>query len=389
MRVTTRVPDYSGGGIVNLVQSLATACGCRVPRYPQLAALPAAQLAEARHIVLLVIDGLGQKTLDKHLGGSTLQSKLVSTLSSVFPSTTATAVTTFMSGMAPAQHGLTGWHMHLEEIDQTLAILPLTPRGEPAKQLPQDLPSRLFDYPSLFQHLERECWVLAPQSIAGSPFNAWHARGAETLAYNTLPEMFAQLAELLNHAPVPRYIYVYYPELDTVSHRFGTDSERAQETLVALDAAFGEFIANVQGSDAWLIATADHGFIDSPAERVVNLDDHPQLAALLARPLCGERRAAYCYVAPENRPAFEAYIRRHLAYCIDLRLSIDLIRDGWFGPPPFHVKLAARVGDYTLVMRENWTIKDWLPGEKRFRMLGVHGGVSADEMRVPLIAVRL
>ncbi len=389
MRVTSKVPDYSGGGIVNLVQSLATACGCRVPRYPQLAVLPAAQLAEARHIVLLVIDGLGQKTLDKHLGGSTLQSKLVSTLSSVFPSTTATAVTTFMSGLAPAQHGLTGWHMHLEEIDQTLAILPLTPRCEPAKQLPQDLPPRLFDYPSLFQHLERECWVLAPQSIAGSPFNAWHARGAEALAYNTLPEMFAQLAGLLNHAPVPRYIYVYYPELDTVSHRFGTDSERAQETLTVLDAAFGQFIDDVQGSDAWLIATADHGFIDSPAERVVNLDDHPQLAALLARPLCGERRAAYCYVAPENRPAFEAYIRRHLAYCVDLRLSSDLIRDGWFGPPPFHVKLSARVGDYTLVMRENWTIKDWMPGEKRFRMLGVHGGVSADEMRVPLIAVRL
>ena len=40
-------------------------------------------------------------------------------------------------------------------------------------------------------------------------------------------------------------------------------------------------------------------------------------------------------------------------------------------------------------MKENWTIKDWLPGEKRYRMLGVHGGTSADEMRVPLVAVRV
>lgn len=135
--------------------------------------------------------------------------------------------------------------------------------------------------------------------------------------------------------------------------------------------------------------TADHGFIDSPTERVVSLDDHPQLAAMLTRPLCGERRVAYCYVAPEHRAAFETYVRHHLAQCTDLRASGDLIADGWFGPPPFHVKLASRVGDYTLLMKEDWTIKDWLPGEKRYSMLGVHGGVSVDEMRVPLIALRV
>jgi predicted AlkP superfamily pyrophosphatase or phosphodiesterase len=346
-------------------------------------------MAEVRSIVLLVVDGLGQQTLDRHSGCRNLRSHRIATLSSVFPSTTATAIPSFMTGRAPAQHGLTGWHMHLDEIDQTLAILPLTPRCPPAKRVPQELPPLLFDYPTLFQQLERECWVLAPQSIAGSPFNAWHSRGAETRAYATLAEMFAQLAGLLKNARSPRYIYAYYPDLDMVSHRFGTGSERAQQTLALFDTAFGEFIHEVQGSDVWLMVIADHGFIDSPPERVVSLDDHPQLAALLARPLCGERRVAYCYVAPANRPAFEAYVRQHLAHCADLCLSADLIRDGWYGPPPFHARLASRIGDYTLVMKDNWTIKDWLPGEKRYGMLGVHGGVSPDEMRVPLIALRV
>jgi hypothetical protein len=386
---STRLPDYGGGSIVNLMQSIASACGHSGAHYPQLAALSALQLGAARHIVLLVIDGLGQRTLASHPASPNLQRHMLGTITSVFPSTTASAITTFMTGLAPAQHGLTGWHMHLEEIDQTLAILPLTPRGEPAKMLPPALPMRLFEHQALYQQLDRECWVLAPQSIASSPFNAWHSRGARSIAYNSLPEMFSRLAGLLNKAGMPHFIYAYYPDLDTNSHRYGTDSEQALQTLASLDVAFGEFVQNVQGSDSWLIATADHGFIDSPPARVVSLADHPHLAALLARPLCGERRAAYCYVSQDRRPAFESYIRLNLEHCVDLQSSGTLIEAGWFGPPPFHPRLASRVGDYTLVMRENWTIKDWLPGERYYPMLGVHGGISSAEMIVPLIALRV
>ena len=385
----TLLPDYAGHSIVNLMQSIATACGSTEARYPQLPALPATQLGAARHIVLLVIDGLGQHTLAGHPACPNLQRHAIGTMTSVFPSTTASAITTFMTGLAPAQHGLTGWHMHLEEIDQTLSILPLTPRCEAAKMLPAALPARLFEHASLFQQLDRECWALAPKSIAGSPFNAWHSRGARSIAYETMPEMFSRLSDLLREEKTPRYIYAYFPDLDTHSHRYGTDSKQAKQTLAAVDAVFGEFLRDVHGSDSWLIATADHGFIDSPAERVISLDDHPQLAALLTRPLCGERRAAYCYVSENNRSAFEAYIEQHLAHCTDLRRSGELIAAGWFGPPPYHPRLASRVGDYTLVMKDNWTIKDWLPGEKRYAMLGVHGGISDNEMTVPLIALRL
>ena len=383
------LPDYSGQGIVNLMQSIASACGSASARYPELAALPAAVLGEARHIVLLVIDGLGQRMLARHPACPNLQRHAIASMTSVFPPTTASAITTFMSGLAPAQHGLTGWHIHFEEIGQTLAILPLTARGGPPPATPEALPQRLFEHTALFEQLDRECWVITPRRIAGSPFNAWHARGANCLAYDSQREMFAQIAGLLRDAPAPRYIYAYTSELDSNAHGHGTDSEQAQQTLAALDSDFGKLLCAADGSDSWLIGTADHGFIDSPPQRVVSLDDHPQLAALLARPLCGERRAAYCYVAPENRPAFETYVRAHLAHCVDLRESDALINAGWFGPPPYHPRLAARVGDYTLVMKDDWTIKDQLPGEKQHRMLGVHGGVSSDEMLVPLIAVRV
>ncbi len=387
-------PNYAGQGIVNLMQSITLACGGRglpaaaYPVYPELDALPAATLAQARHIVLLVIDGLGQRTLASHPACPELRRHALGTMSSVFPSTTASAITTFMSGLAPAQHALTGWHMHLEEVGQTLAILPLRARAAATRLAPTVLAERLFDHPSLFSRLARESWALAPRSIVDSAFNAWHTRGASGLPYETPRQMFAQLAQLLRDARSPRYIYAYVADLDSRAHRFGCASDEAQRTLAELDELFGELVDSVQGSDSWLLVTADHGFIDSPAPHVLCLDDHPRLAGLLARPLCGERRAAYCYVEAEKRAAFEAYVREHLTHCADLRASSELIAAGCFGLPPYHAQLAARVGDYTLLMKDDWTITDWLPGEKRYSLVGVHGGASDAEMTVPLIAVR-
>ena len=38
-------------------------------------------------------------------------------------------------------------------------------------------------------------------------------------------------------------------------------------------------------------------------------------------------------------------------------------------------------------MKGNYTIKDWILEESRYLTVGVHGGVSAAEMYVPLIVV--
>ena len=142
---SSQLPDYSGGSIVNLMQSIATACGSTRADYPPLACLSAAQLARSRHIVLMVVDGMGQRSLARHAANQQLHSHQLGTLTSVFPSTTASAITTFMTGLAPAQHGLTGWHMHLDEIDRTLAILPLTPRDGPLVAQHHGRPARRFD----------------------------------------------------------------------------------------------------------------------------------------------------------------------------------------------------------------------------------------------------
>lgn len=381
-------PDYEGGSIVNLMRALGDACGAQPPLpYAPLRDTIVSRGDTARHIVLLVVDGLGYHYLQRHGTGGHLHNHLRARLTSVFPSTTASAVTTYLTGLAPQQHALTGWHMYFSELDAIAAVLPLRPRGPGEFDAPPGtLPQRLFGHAPFVDRIARRSVFVSPQAIAGSTFNLYHSGRAEVRGYQTLAELFGQMTAAIRESAEPTYLYAYYPELDSLSHIHGVGSPQVAAQFAALDEAFGTFLAAIAGSDTVVLACADHGFIDSPPERQIDLAQHPDLAATLARPLCGERRVAYCYVRPEQASRFEDYVREVFGGRMDIFTGHELIEQGWYGPGTADPRLASRIGDYVLMMRENWTLLDWVEGEKRYRQLGVHAGVSADEMYVPLMA---
>lgn len=385
------LPDYHGGSIVNLTASLIAALGGEASLYPPLRRLPPSSLEQSRNIVLLVIDGLGHDYLADsraRTGTGALHRGLQGSITSVFPPTTATAVTTFLTGTAPQQHALPGWHTYFKELGSVVAVLPFRARhgGPPLGEAGIDA-AALFGHVPLFDRIKARSFVVAPERIIHSDYNAAHTGVAERRAYGTLREMFATTARILRDSRERTYIYAYWPELDRLAHEHGIASREAAAHLAELDAEFGRFLQHIQGSDSTVLVTADHGFIDADPEHAIELDAHPQLAETLMLPLCGERRATYCYVHPEKRGQFEHYVRTVLAQDVELFPSAELIARGYFGLGPPHPRLRERVGDYTLVMRGHAVIKDWLLGERRYTQIGVHGGVSAAEMQVPLVVV--
>lgn len=384
--MTTILPDYQGGGIVNLMSSILAAFGEGDPPYATLRALDPAELRAAKNVVLLVVDGMGYDHLTGHGSGSHLHGHLRASMTSVFPSTTATAITTFLTGLAPQQHALTGWHMYFREIGAILAVLPLRARhgGPVLRECGRD-PAALFDHTAVFDRLGVPSHVVSPASIINSDFNRLHSGSAHRTGYTNLAQCFEILARLIKEATGPQFIHAYYPDIDTRAHPCGIASREVAACFDRLDTACAAFLAAIRGSDTTLIVTADHGFIDSPPERLIELDNHPELAQTLVLPLCGERRVAYCYVHPEQCERFEDYVQREFAGCAIAMKSAQLIEQGWFGPGTPHPRLAGRIGHYTLIMQDDWTIKDWLVGERRHAQIGVHGGISDAEMLVPLI----
>lgn len=384
------VPDYGEGGLFGLVSAirgfLDGECwsGAGASVHHREGGTPGPGV-----LVFILVDGLGDGFLQRFGQGSCLLANRRRRITSVFPSTTASAVTTVLTGIAPAEHGLTGWYIRDRRFGGVLAPLPMTLRaGGPVGGLLAA--QRLFPYGTLFERRRRASIMVSPRHIAWSAFSRRHCRGARLCAYEGLAGMVeavdAAVAAL--SATGGGYVHAYYPDFDRLSHEFGAASDAVVTEFWRIDAALGRLAGRLAARGAEMLVSADHGFIDSPDARQVRLADHPDAAAMLNGPLFGERRVAFAELRDGAEAEFAAFVREALSGKAVLVRSAELLERGFFGSGPRHRRLAERIGTHALLMEPGWTIWDQLAGEHVPAMIGVHGGLTPEEMWIPLIRMR-
>lgn len=379
------LPNYKDGSIVNLMSSIESALGGR-PRYKPLKILPPSELLKSKNIVLLVIDGLGYEYLVGHKKDTVFDKFKISKITSVFPSDTASAVATFMTGTASQQHAISGWFMYLKELDLVSVVLPFIQKDNKTPLSRLIDPKKIFDQKSFFEKIKVQSYIVASKKIINSDFTLTLSKRAKRFSYNNrLSDFFAQIEKTIRLNNCRKYIYAYWPQFDILAHKYGIKSKQANKHLKKISAKLTGFLESVK--DVTVIITADHGLIDAAESKLINLADHPKLEKTLTFPLCGDFRLIYCYVHPSKREDFEKYVREHFKNICDFYKSKELIKKNYFGLFKPNKKLFDRVGDYTLVMKDNYVIKDFISGEKLHFEIGNHGGISKEEIFVPLVVV--
>src|SRR5690606_13638681 len=134
--------------------------------------LPPDAPAGARNIVFLIVDGLGDGYLQRRGAGGALASKRRAAITSVFPSTTASAITTSYTGCTPLEHGLTGWFTYFGEAGCVAAPLPFMSRGDHQPLHRRGVsPRQLFTAEPLFDALPVPSFIVSPRDIVDSCYN--------------------------------------------------------------------------------------------------------------------------------------------------------------------------------------------------------------------------
>jgi hypothetical protein len=367
------VPGYDQRALGALLPGAAAALGHDLGR-------PAVSLPAAERICVVVVDGLGHRMLLERPRAAPFLSTLMDPeqcLVAGAPSTTATSMASFGTGLPPGRHGLVGYEVMDPDRGELLNELRWHPDTDPLRWQP---------HPTVFQELAARgvpVTQIGNPEFYGSGLTEAALRGATFVGLTRLRDRVDAAVDRLRE---PGLVYLYWADVDSVGHVHGWRSAQWRRTVRALDRELAR-LSRCLPSGTLLVITADHGMVDVPHAERLDLAAQPGLWSRF-RVLGGEGRFAQLYCEPGTPADRVADLARQLADWIGERAHVctrvAAIDAGWFGPVEDRVR--PRLGEVIVAGREPFTLIDSRTARPHtLSLIGQHGSLTPDEQLVPFL----
>jgi len=339
------------------------------------------------HLVFVLADGLGMSLLETLPEGAFLSAHLARELRTIFPSTTAVALTSLATGEWPSQHGVTGWWTHLPEIGGAAALLPFVARnaGRSLTHLGITAASA-FRLPSVLGRLPRDTLALFPANMVDSISSTYFSGGRARRGYRTLADAVDVVLARVGAVDPPTYTYLYIPRLDIETHRHGLTHVHVRTALLDLDRQMQRMAAGLDGR-ARIVLTSDHGFLDTPPEARHPVRPSAELMACLRYPPSGDARVLYFHVDDGVGDRLGQSFKGRYGERFFLISFEEAVRMRLFGPGRISAETSSRVGDF-IAISGGVDVIDYVRASGTGRVISSnshHSGLTPAEMRVPLV----
>ena len=373
-------PAVASGG-ARSVGSPPAARARRTPRIDRLSQ----QLSRVRGVVFVIADGLGVEQIETSAPGGFLAGTMRSELRSVYPSTTATALTSLASATWAGTHGVTGWWTHIPRLARTLCAVTFSERGTNADAgaLRVDM-GEIVPVGSMYQTDMVAVSSLLPGYIVDSPFARWTRAETPIAPYRSLGHALRRATRRARSTEGRFLLSVYLPHVDSTIHKWGTDHAETHAVIGDLDRGL-ERLASRVPADVAVVLTADHGLVDldHTLHEVIE-DGHPLLDGLLLPPTGEGTNPVFHVREGAEREVREALDQSEAGAAFRLVPTDVLAEAGFFGPDGIDPEVRGRFGTHVGVA-ERPALLEYVPaGRQSIRHRGVHGGLRPGEMRVPL-----
>ena len=400
------LPYYDGLSLVNLPSTVTRLLGAPDFGCPPLDAAIIDHLGGPyQKVVFLLVDALGydlfKQAIDPENGliwAKYFDQGVFSPITSICPSTTASALTTLWTGVGAGTHGIIGYEMWSKTFGMVINNI-----SHSAANMRSDVgglsragfnPTQFMNRPTLGPHLQAHGIVptsFTHTSIARSGLSMMQKSEVNIQAYVNEAELCVSLVDYLNHrSALKEFIYIYYSDVDTLMHRYNADDPRVMLQFAAFSTLFKRgFFDNLSPAVAkktLLILTADHGSIATPHHERFDLANHPELVShLVMQPTC-ENRLPFLYIKPGQVEQVRDYFA--ITWPDDFLLvePAEALEAGLFGQAPFVEGVLDRLGDLLVITRGDAYLW-WSPRPNP--LAGRHGGLHPGEMLVPFFALPL
>jgi hypothetical protein len=204
-------------------------------------------------------------------------------------------------------------------------------------------------------------------------------RGAGFIGADRIGERIAGAVANASHRP--SLTYLYDGDLDWTGHRYGVDSPQWLQQLAAIDAETQQ-LREALPDEVRLVVVADHGMVDSPPDRRIDVDQHPELREGLVL-LGGEARFRHLYSTDGAADDVAATWAGFLGDRAEVLTREQAIGRGWFGT--VEERVLPRLGDVVVAARDDVGIFSSKDFGYEMSLVGLHGSLTADEMLIPIL----
>lgn len=402
-------PNYDGYCLSNLPAAVCSWLGAPPLGSAGLAGEYTANFhGDYEKVVFFLIDGMGLGFLERCLGNGDLAGRApiwnqlagngdVFALTSTSPSTTSSALTSLWTGVTPAEHGVIGYEMWLKEFGLVVNMVNHTPSAFPwdsgGLHRAGFHPERFLPVSTLGGHLALHgisTRIFQHHTLTHSGLSSMLMEGVEIYPFLTLSDLWASLGDLLETwQQGPLYTYIYWSDFDLLQHRFSSTSRRTEYEFIQFSRQLQDFIGGLPSQSrkkTLFVFAADHGQIPTPPSAKRELANHPVFNQSLAlQPTC-ENRLAFLYLRQGMESRIRNYIDSTWGDDYFLLSSQEAVRSGLFGSVNLHPSLPDRVGDLVSIARDG---AYWWWSNRANRQVSRHGGLSPEEMLVPLLLCTL
>lgn len=397
-------PFYNGLSIHNITQSIAQLLGAqRVTSQPLDDIVWSNNLPQVERVLLFISDGLGYNWLkqliadDKRIGESVAflsEDRGPVPLTSCAPSTTTSALPTFWTGTPPAVHGMLASQVFLREVSMLVKLLHFRPLGGNHSRgvvFDWDFDAETFlPVPTISEVLaavDVPTQLLTHKNLLGTGLSRVMHRGlSHTTVHGGGADFWILLRELLESTVGHRcFIHAYLDTVDALSHLHGARSHYLHSEIHLQLEQLQQIISSpvVQDGKTLLMIVADHGHRD--VHHTINFQQDEQAGPIykaMRMGAGGTGRLNYLYLRDGFRQQVIDTINADFSDCLTWIDGTTALEAGLFGSHPMHPEAEFRMGDVVLIARAGWATSDRL---RKNTPLSRHGGLSEDEMLVPLI----
>jgi hypothetical protein len=379
-------PDYNNS-ILNLITSILKYYNVE-SKYNSLPEIDEILKKDYNNVVLLILDGMGENILNELNENELFRKNKIKTITSVYPTTTAAAMTTYYAGKPPIETGWIAWSQYFKEFGRNINLLPWVDSytGEKIK-VPNLTRTDIIGYKNIYEQIKEKNEDVKVYEVSPDYCDQKTKISIDAKEMDEISEAL----EMLCKNKDKKFVLVYSDNPDGLIHKYGCKSEEVKEFLENAQNELTKLIEKIKDTNTLILISADHGHKD--IEETISILDLPEIYDCLQMPPTFEGRMVGFFVKENRKQEFEEIFNEKFKDKFLLYTKEEFLNSGLLGEGIPHKKVDDFVGDYvaistsgTRILLENYLT---VATGKVDNKVSTHCGLTKEELEVPIIKIEI